>query len=73
MLTLLGKLMGKKAGQSSQEEVKCPCGEVVMRVPSENTDIYLCKKCNKLLYYVEPAPSIFKVKPLSLAWLKKKR
>lgn len=72
MLTLLGKLMGKKVQESCEREVKCPCGEVVVRVPNDITDMYLCRKCNKLLYYVDPSPSISKVKPLSLAWLKRR-
>lgn len=72
MLTLLGKLMGKKSRESCEGEVKCPCGEVAVRVPNDITDIYLCKNCNKLLYYVDPSPGILKVRPLSLAWLKKR-
>lgn len=73
MLNLFGRLTGKKAPERSKEEVKCPCGETALRVPNDFTDIYLCQKCNKLLYYAEPSPSFFKVKPLSLAWLKRKK
>mgnify|MGYP000930041605 FL=1 len=71
MLNMLGKILGKKSNTES-EEVKCLCGEVATRVPDEIRDIYLCKKCNKLLCYSEITPSIFKVRPLSLAWLKRK-
>ena len=71
MITLLGRLMGKKI-QECRGEVRCPCGEPAVRVPNDGPEIYLCRKCNKLLYYVEPSPGMLKVKPLSLAWLKKK-
>lgn len=73
MLSLLGKLVGRKASDQRQEEVRCTCGEVAVPIPGDNTDMYLCKKCNKLVYYIDPTPSIFKVIPLSLAWLKKKQ
>lgn len=72
MLSLLGRLMGKKVRECDQEEIKCTCGEVVLRVPSENTEIYLCKKCNKLLYCLDPSRNRSNVRPLSLAWLKKR-
>lgn len=72
MLNLLGKLMGKKIQEARRGEVKCTCGEVAVYVPNDNSDIYLCKKCNKLLYYVDPSLSMSKVKPVSLGWLKKK-
>lgn len=75
MLTLLGKLMGKKSREScegEEKEVKCQCGEEAVRVPNDISDVYLCKKCNKLLYYVDPSPGLLKVRPLSLAWLKRK-
>lgn len=71
MLNLLGKVMGKKGG-SKTKEVRCLCGEEAERVPDDTRDIYFCRKCNKLLCYSVYKPSIFKVRPISLAWLKRK-
>ncbi len=70
MLNLLGRIMGKKSPEF--KEVKCLCGEEAVRIPDDTREIYFCKKCNKLLCYSDFKPSILKVRPLSLAWLKRK-
>lgn len=71
MLNLLDRIKGKKSPKKPAGEVKCTCGETVLYVPNDISEMYLCQKCNKLLCYVEPPP-LFRIKPLSLAWLKKK-
>ncbi|BAF60389.1 MAG: hypothetical protein HPY89_02105 [Pelotomaculum sp.] len=73
MFTVLGKFIGKKAGEPEQKEVKCTCGRAAMSIPGAKTNIYLCKTCNKLIYYVDPALLEPKVLPLSLGWLKKRK
>ncbi len=73
MLNLLGKLVGKTISAGRKAEVKCNCcGETVFSVGEENSNIYICQNCNKLIYYVDPALLDDKVTPLSLGWLKKK-
>jgi len=70
MLNLLERIMGKKSPEIKQ--VKCLCGEEVVGIPNDTREIYFCKKCNKLLCYSDFKPGLFKVRPLSLAWLKRK-
>lgn len=72
MLNLLGKLVGRTILGGRPAEVKCNCGESASLVGEENSNIYICQKCNKLIYYVDPALIDQKVTPLSLGWLKKK-
>jgi len=69
---LLDKLRGKSVEEPEHKEPKCTCGGNVMIIPTEGKDLYLCKSCNKLLYYVG-IPPLPKVRPLSLGFLKKKR
>lgn len=71
MLDLFGKLKVKK--QEQVQEARCTCGEVAMRLPGEKKEIYLCQKCNKLLYYVEPAPSLSNVIPFNLGLFKRRK
>ncbi len=73
MFTLLGKLMGGKVQETEPKEVKCLCGEPVDTIPNGSANIYLCKKCNKLIYHVDPSLLTPKVTPISLGWFKKKR
>ncbi len=72
MIKLMSLIKGRKMEASAPENIKCLCGEVAISIPGEKTNIYLCKKCNKLIYYVDPALLDDKVRPLSLGWLKKK-
>lgn len=72
MLKLISLIKERKVWASEPKEIKCLCGEIAISIPGEKTNIYLCKKCNKLIYYVDPALLDPKVRPLSLGWLKKK-
>ncbi len=72
MFGLLDKLRGKSAEEPEYKEARCTCGGIVMIIPTEGKDLYLCKNCNKLLYYIE-IPPVPKVRPISLGFLKKKR
>lgn len=72
MLDLFGKLKVKK-NQEQVQEVRCLCGEIAIRLPEEKKDIYLCQKCNKLLYYVDPAPSLSNVIPFNLGLFKRRK
>lgn len=73
MLNLFSKLKGKKTQEPEPKEVKCICGEVVTIVSGEEKNVYFCRKCNKLVYYIDPSLLDLKVTPLSLGWLKKRR
>jgi hypothetical protein len=72
MLDLFGKLKVKK-NQEQGHEARCVCGELAIRIPDEKKEIYLCQKCNKLLYYADPAPSLTNVIPLSLGFFKRRK
>jgi len=72
MLDLFGRLKVKKEHEQVIE-ARCLCGEVVIRIPEEKKEIYLCQKCNKLLYYVEPAPSLTNVIPFTLGLFKRRK
>lgn len=72
MLSFLDKLKAKRAEQSAKKEMKCTCGEIVETFQGEKKEMYFCRSCNKLLYYVEAELELPKVIPLSLGWLKKK-
>jgi len=66
MLDLFGKLKVKKSSKELARETRCLCGEVAVRIPEEKKEIYFCGKCNKLLYYADPTPSLTNVIPFSL-------
>ncbi|MDD2444294.1 MAG: hypothetical protein PHS52_07325 [Desulfotomaculaceae bacterium] len=72
MFGLLDKLRGKDAIEPEPKEARCTCGGSVMIIPNEGKDLYLCKCCNKLLYYIE-IPPLPKVRPLSLGFIKRKK
>jgi hypothetical protein len=74
MLKLISLIKERKERVSEHpKEIKCSCcGEIAIGIPGEKTNIYFCKQCNKLIYYVDPALLDTKVKPFSLGWLKKK-
>ncbi len=70
MLSLIGKLKGKKK-EPVKKVCKCTCGEEVDSISMEKQDIYFCKSCNRLLYYLESDLEVPKFNPFSLEWLKK--
>jgi hypothetical protein len=72
MLNLFGKLKVKKNNEQ-ENEARCHCGEIADRIPGEKKEIYFCQKCNKLLYYVDPAPSLTNVIPLNLGLFKRRK
>ena len=72
MLDLFGRLKVKKEPEQVQE-ARCLCGEVAIRIPEEKKEIYLCQKCNKLLYYVDPAPSLTNVIPFTFGLFKRRK
>lgn len=71
MLSFLEKLKTKK-DKEAKKETTCTCGEAVEIFPGEKKEMYFCRSCNKLLYYVEQELELPKIIPISLGWLKKK-
>jgi hypothetical protein len=71
MLDLFGKLKVKK--NQEVQEVRCLCGEIAIRIPEEKKEIYLCQKCNNILYYVDPTPSLANVIPFNLGIFKRRK
>lgn len=70
-MDLFGRLKVKKSKEV--QEVRCLCGEPVSRIPEEKKEIYLCQKCNKLLYYEEQTPSLSNVIPINLGFFKRRK
>jgi len=72
VLSFLDKLKAKKNKEAAKKEIKCTCGETVETFPGEKKEMYFCRSCNKMLYYVEAELELPKIIPISLGWLKKK-
>lgn len=72
MLFFLDKYKAKKEKESPKKEMTCTCGDVVETIPGEKKEIYFCRSCNKLLYFVDAELELPKILPLNLGWLKKK-
>ena len=73
MASLLDLFRSRKPPQEPQkEETKCACGGELIIMSCGKKDVYFCRDCNKMIYFLESELETPKIMPISLGWLKKK-
>ena len=72
MASLLDLFRSRKPREQQEKETKCACGGALIIMSCGKKDVYFCRDCNKMIYFLESELETPKIIPISLGWLKKK-